>query len=315
MAAILWERSLIPWTDPNGDPYAGAKAYFFEAGTTTPLPVYTTADLSITHDHPVIADSSGQFPAIFLTQNAPYRLRILDADDATIWDVDNISVPINVAPDDVEGDTAIEFLHQTGDIKSRFDIGTHDGWARCNGRTIGNASSGATERANADTEDLFAHLWQFTILTVSGGRGASSAADFAANKTITLPDFRSRVLAGRSAMGSTDSGLVASSHVDDSNDADDLGATSGADDVTLTTTEMPNHNHGGATASDGAHTHGRASTFSGSGGSGPAAGSLSFGYSINDPSGLHTHTISAQGGGAAHLNMQPTVFITYYIKL
>ena len=65
------------------------------------------------------------------------------------------------------------------------------GWVRCNGRTIGSASSGATERANADAEDLFLFLWTNFAdaqCAVSSGRGASAAADWAANKTIALPD-------------------------------------------------------------------------------------------------------------------------------
>src|SRR6478609_1928125 len=63
------------------------------------------------------------------------------------------------------------------------------GWLIEDGKTIGNAASGATGRANADTVDLFTHLWtQFTntelpIQTSAGAastRGGSAAADFAA---------------------------------------------------------------------------------------------------------------------------------------
>lgn len=77
------------------------------------------------------------------------------------------------------------------------------GWIKENGGTIGSAASGATNRANADTEALFTLLWgQFsnTILPIqdSAGaastRGASAAADFAANKRMPLFDSRSRFL-------------------------------------------------------------------------------------------------------------------------
>jgi hypothetical protein len=66
-------------------------------------------------------------------------------------------------------------------------------------RTIGNASSSATERANADTADLFTHIWDRlsdTLAPCPGGRGGSGAADFAANKRITLPDWRGAGLRG-----------------------------------------------------------------------------------------------------------------------
>ena len=84
------------------------------------------------------------------------------------------------------------------------------GWTIEDGGTIGNASSGATNRANSDTEALFTLLWgQFsnTILPIqtSAGaastRGASAAADYAANKRMPLFDSRSRFLRG------SDSGL------------------------------------------------------------------------------------------------------------
>lgn len=75
------------------------------------------------------------------------------------------------------------------------------GWIKESGGTIGNASSGATSRANADTEALFALMWeQFnnTILPIQNSsgvattRGASAAADFAANKRMPIFDSRTR---------------------------------------------------------------------------------------------------------------------------
>lgn len=73
------------------------------------------------------------------------------------------------------------------------------GWLKCNGQTIGNASSGATSRANADMQDLFEILWtdwDNTLLPIqdsSGSattRGSTAANDFAANKRLPLPEMR-----------------------------------------------------------------------------------------------------------------------------
>lgn len=75
------------------------------------------------------------------------------------------------------------------------------GWIKENGGTIGSGASGATNRANADTQALFTLLWnQFNQATLpiqdSAGavttRGASAAADFAAAKRMPLFDARSR---------------------------------------------------------------------------------------------------------------------------
>lgn len=95
-------------------------------------------------------------------------------------------------------DLAVE---QTGSVKGFRRTTAPAGWVKENGGTIGNASSGATTRANADTEALFTLLWNefsntiLPIQTSAGAastRGASASADFAANKRMPLFDSRSR---------------------------------------------------------------------------------------------------------------------------
>jgi hypothetical protein len=46
-----------------------------------------------------------------------------------------------------------------GDLKVRYGTGVLSGFVRCNARTIGSATSGGTERQNADTQALFEYLW------------------------------------------------------------------------------------------------------------------------------------------------------------
>lgn len=86
------------------------------------------------------------------------------------------------------------------------------GWLPGRGRTIGNASSNATERANADTQSLFDLYWARSDLAIytSGGvastRGANAAADWAANKAIAMPDYGGRFIIGTNGtytLGST----------------------------------------------------------------------------------------------------------------
>lgn len=79
------------------------------------------------------------------------------------------------------------------------------GWIKENGGTIGNAASGATTRANADTEALFTAYWtqysnvELPIFTNTGAastRGASAAVDFAAGKRMSIHDSRTRFRRG-----------------------------------------------------------------------------------------------------------------------
>lgn len=98
-------------------------------------------------------------------------------------------------------------LAQVGDVKYVATAAANPpaGWLKANGGTIGSASSGGTMLASADAEPLFTHLWtNFTqavlpIQTSAGGastRGASAAADFAANKRMPLLDLRAEFLRG-----------------------------------------------------------------------------------------------------------------------
>ncbi len=317
--AILWDKSLIPWTDRNGDPYAGAKAYFFDAQTTTPQIVYKEADLSIPHDHPVVANADGEFPPIFLIEETVHRVRITTADDVTIWDVDGVSVPTTVPPDPPSGDTPEELLFRTGDIKMAWRTSAPSGFVRCNGRSIGAPSSGASERANADCEDLFKFLWNNDFnLAVSGGRGATADGDWAAAKRIDLPDFRGRVPLGMDGMGNADAGRVTDAQL--GQDSNVLGSAGGSSTHTLTEAEMPGHEHAvsGETSEDGEHYHSTRVQTS-SGGTSARDGGNGGNEVPTTPAGKHKHTVTgtaaSTGGGGAHNNLQPSIVVPFFIKL
>lgn len=120
----------------------------------------------------------------------------------------------------------------TGDVKATFKTAADTGWVMMNDGSIGSASSGATTRANADTETLYTLLWNNvsnTYAPVSTGRGASAAADFAANKTLTLPRALGRGLWGSGA----GSGLTSRA----------LGEWSGAETETPTIAKTASHGH------------------------------------------------------------------------
>ena len=101
----------------------------------------------------------------------------------------------------------------TGTLGSFLRTTAPTGWI-VTGGTIGNASSGATTRADADTEALFAELWLLDILdtpiyTSAGApstRGADAAADFAADKRIFVPDARGIFERGLDASRGVDPG-------------------------------------------------------------------------------------------------------------
>jgi len=120
----------------------------------------------------------------------------------------------------------------TGDSKLTWKTSADTGWIILNDGTIGSASSGATTRANADTADLYTLFWTVCSnanCAVSGGRGASAAADFAANKTLATPKVLSRVV-GISGSGS---GLTSRT----------LGSVTGSETETPTIAKTASHTH------------------------------------------------------------------------
>ena len=90
MANTLLFNPFIQVVNANGKPYSGAKLYTYTSGTTTPLASYTTNALSVAHANPVIADSNGRFPAIYLA-NQEYKLRFEDASGTLIAQYDPVS--------------------------------------------------------------------------------------------------------------------------------------------------------------------------------------------------------------------------------
>ncbi|WP_457797641.1 hypothetical protein [Methylocystis sp. S23] len=191
----LWNPQIAPVYDEQGRIADGALAYFYLANTSEKLTVYQDYELTTPHAWPVVADYNGVFPPVFI-DFIDYRMRITTAAHYPLRDVPRVGNP---APPSSGGGGGVSVsadeIFQTGDVMFNFTGTARSGWVRMNGRTVGNASSGATEYANSAAQDLFSYLWNAlpnSLAPVSGGRGASASADWSANKTIVVPDMRGR---------------------------------------------------------------------------------------------------------------------------
>lgn len=176
----------------------------------------------------------------------------------------------------------------TGEVRMYVGATAPAGWLVLEGGTIGNGSSGGTARANADTEALFTLLWDSMAdaqAPVSSGRGVSAAADFAANKTITIPDSRSH-----SPIGTGDAGASFTNRVH--------GDSGGAETHTLTTAQLAGHAHVEVAR--------------------PNATVGGVGVQGTDSTNSHANTsisTASAGSGNAHNNMHPWFAVRFIIKL
>jgi microcystin-dependent protein len=324
--------SLSQQFDSQGRPLSGGKLYFFQTGTSTPQNAYQDTPLTIAHPNPLTLDSSGRIPAFYLADGT-IKIRLADISGVTILAYDGLLVigPSSGggSPPSVDATTVLA----TGDVKAKYGTGTLAGFVRLNARTMGSATSGATERANADTQPLFEYLWNTDPnLAVSGGRGGSSTADFTANKTITLPDFRGRAPAALDDMGNTAAGRLTSGFFGASGIV--LGNSGGAESHALTIAELAAHNHP-VFLNETPHSHAlpgsahwvnisasaNGFTTSNPGGTvdgGTAAVNPSTtGITVRDTTGGGgtANQTAPSGSGTAHAIVSPTILVTYYIKL
>lgn len=232
--------SMSQQLDSLGRPLNGGKLYLIQAGTTsTPQNCYQDSGLTLAWPNPITLDSAGRVPQLFCADGS-IKIRLTNSAGVQQLVADGLLV---VGPSGGGGGGSsvdATTILTTGDFKMVYGTGPLTGFVRCNGRTIGSASSGASERANADTQSLFEYFWGVdTNLSVSGGRGASANADWVANKTLTLPDCRGRGLFGLADMGNSASPIFGTATFTSGNGTT-LGATLGAAQQTMARSALPN---------------------------------------------------------------------------
>jgi hypothetical protein len=306
-----------------GTPLSGGLLYTFQTGTVaTPQNTYQDTALTIPNPFPLVLDANGRVPAFYLASGSVH-VRLTDASGVVQFDYPSMLVIGGVSGGGGGGGSVDPTtVLATGDIKFRATGETLTGFVKANGLTIGNATSGATGRANADTQNLFTYLWANCAqptsnrhCPVSGGIGASALADYNANKTITVFDMRASIPVGLDDMGATAAGRLLSSNVTSGGGDGPTtpNATGGQANHTMLLSELVAHSH---TITDPGHQH-TISSFTGATSGGAfsalqnAPGSIETGISVT---GITT-TNPSTGGGSAFGLMNPFVLGSWFIKL
>lgn len=323
LAAGTTPLSLVQQFDSSGAPLAGCQLYFFVAGTVaTPQNAYQDFGLTTALGNPITCDQSGRVPQHWLADGL---IHIRLTDSAGLVYVDTTMQVLGPSSGGGGGGGTVDptTVMSTGDLKAKYGTGPLAGFVRLNGLTIGNATSGATERANADTQAAFIYLYGVDPnLVVSGGRTGNALNDFNSNKTIALPDWRGRALAALDDMGNSAAGRLTNSYFGAT--ATTLGASGGGESFALTLAQLPSGITSANTAAIALSVTSSVSNIDlGSGnftapanpgsvqgvnGTGPvtSTGNIAIGSAA---------VTSNNTSGSAHRTVQPTMLATFYMKL
>lgn len=311
MAGTLFGLGLSQRVDSNGKPDAGWLLYIYDQNSSTPVTPYQDTGLTVTLPWPIEADASGMMPGFWLADGA-YRARGTSNDGSrTFFDIQSMTALGPSAGSAPSGGVDQNAIFNTGDVLFMPISGTRTGWVRHNGRTIGSATSGASERANADCQALFEYLWNKYAdakCPVGGGRGGSAAADWAANKAIQTLDLRGKGPIGLDDMGNSAASRFTGVPFADGNETT-AGSFCGENTHVLTKAEAPS---GLITLNDPGHHHTLTAVSETSGGGTAAAGNAGSLSTSTNTTGI---TLTDNGSDDAHNNVAQSVTGTWYVRL
>lgn len=86
MARFGWIEQYL---DSAGNPLPGAKLYFYESGTTTPITTYSDSAQTVANPNPVVSAADGRLPPIYYSGSA--RVVLTDPDGVVIQTLDPVS--------------------------------------------------------------------------------------------------------------------------------------------------------------------------------------------------------------------------------
>jgi microcystin-dependent protein len=276
--------------DPQGVPYVGASATFFATGTATLQNTFSDVLLTIANPNPVLTNSAGFWPNIFMVAAPAYRVRVEDPAGGILYDVD----PCSGVPTSGYGGSTPGFV-PIGSIIPFGGGSPPSGWMLCDGSDV--------------SRTTFAPLFAVIGTTFGSGDGAT---------TFSIPDLRGNVAVGQDNLGGIAAGRITSGN--SGVNGATIGALGGSELLSTHTHSLtdPGHKH-----SDTGHTHTMspiAISYPLTGGGLQGGGNYHFDFPeskvqsgmaqlTSDPTGI---TISNTGGGGS-ANVQPSIITSYII--
>lgn len=168
MATLLPEGKQS-FTDDAGNPLVGGKLYTYDAGTNTPRPTFADAAGTIPNTNPVILNARGEATVFW---DGSYKVVLKDANDVTIWTVDNIRDIYRMVVDALEADGAI--AEATAEAEA-YAAAAAASAAAAAGKRLLNIQVFSNGQTGTITWNPAATFWRIRLLG-AGGRGANTAA-------------------------------------------------------------------------------------------------------------------------------------------
>jgi hypothetical protein len=179
MAANFFQLPTPLATDPvNGVPASGAKLFFYENKTTTPKDTFTDQALTTPHANPVVADSGGYFPEIYL--DGVYSWKLTTSADVEIDSGDDYRGPINLSTSGF-----VESVATLSDLQSEATTQYSDGdvlYMR-GSSSVGDGKQGHVRLVSGDqstnvSNDTDGETWVAPDSDPTGASGAWKRMDF-----------------------------------------------------------------------------------------------------------------------------------------
>lgn len=350
--ATLLPNAKQAFMDANGRPLTAGTVTFYVPNTSTPKTTWQNAEQTIFNTNPVILDAAGR---AIIYGSGSYRQVVRDRLGNIVWDQVTSSTGTSGGGGGGTTDTTLvgtvlmwsgftaptNYVFAYGQEVSRLSfpgyltVVTQTLIVSCTSgsATLTGLSDTSQLPVNAKIESVCAPTGSFiisktgttvTMNVVSVASTTASTVFFPYGNgdgvtTFNVPDFRGRVTAGRDNMGGVTAARLTATYFGVTGAA--IGATGGDESQTLTVAQMPSHDHGGLTGVQTTTTTAR-TYFSGgvvtAGGATPSVSQISGSAGPGQIDALvsnHQHSITAQGGGTPHPNVQPTITLNYIVKI
>ena len=175
--ANLFQPSIQRAIDGNGNPVSGAKLFFYLTDTLTFTAIYADRDGTTNQTNPVIADSTGLFPPVYIDKDTTYRVVQKSADEASeYYDID----PVPGFDESSATDSAIIALAAQAAAEAG-KVGAEAAQAASEASATAAATSASDADTDADRSELAANAAATSAnlyADTAAGITATSSGDF-----------------------------------------------------------------------------------------------------------------------------------------